>query len=242
MTFDALIIGGTGVGSRLNELEGKPVAVPTSDGLVRGKAIQFGGKSVFALARHSAGHKTPPHLVNYAGFARCAKALGVKAVLASAAVGCLVAEWVPGTLVLCDDFLDDSGRHLTLFNRDVVHRDFTHPFDPALRSTMLSVAAGLGLEIQPRGVYLTGNGPRYETPAEIEMYRRWGAQLVGMTASSEATLMREAEVPYACLAVVTNLAAGMVADATLNHEEVVEMMQRRGTDVLKIFENTIAAL
>lgn len=241
MKPEFIIIGGTGIGSRLAELPGPSIAVPTREGMVHGKVVQFAGKPVMVMQRHSAGHKTPPHRVNYKSFALCAKSLKVKGVFASAAVGSLVKEWGPGTLVACDDFLDDSSRQQTLFDREVIHRDFTHPFDPSLRKALIDSAAKLGLDCQPQGTYLTGNGPRYETPAEIKMYASWGANLVGMTASTEAVLMREALVPYACLAVVTNLAAGM-SEGELNHGEVVDVMETRGPDVLRLFESAIAQL
>jgi 5'-methylthioadenosine phosphorylase len=77
------------------------------------------------------------------------------------------------------------------------------------------------------GVYAGLNGPRYETPAEIQLYKKWGIDLVGMTGSSEAVVMREAGVEYSCLAIVTNLAAGLTENM-LSHEEVVDEMERSG--------------
>lgn len=240
-TVDFFLIGGSGVGHRLEALGGVRVAIPTEVGMVRGRLIEFGGKSVLAVQRHSGGHKTPPHMVNYAAFALAAKNLGVKGVIATAAVGSLVPEWTPGTFVFCSDFLDGSCRQTTIFDRTVVHRDFTHPFDPGLRAALLSAADKLGEGVQAEGTYLTLNGPRYETPAEIKMVRGWGADLVGMTASTEAIVMREAEVPYACFAVVTNLAAG-ISETTLDHSEVLDVMEQRGSTVLKIIETALASL
>jgi len=78
------------------------------------------------------------------------------------------------------------------------------------------------------------DGPRYETPGEIEMLRKLGGDIVGMTAATEAIAFRELGVPYACLAVVTNHAAGMGA-AELGHEEVVEVMESAGEKAVRLF-------
>lgn len=228
---DVGIIGGTGIGDRLAAYEGEPMHVPTPAGMLRGRRVEIDGTSLFLISRHSAGHKVPPHHVNYAAMAYGMKALGVKAVFSTAAVGSLREEWGPGTLVACSDFLDFTFRNLTLFDRQVVHRDFSEPFPS--RKALLRAATELGETVQDGGVYLCGNGPRYETPHEIQLYKQFGADLVGMTAASEAILMREAEVDYACLAIVTNLAAG-ISPTPLDHQEVVDEMLRSGERAVRL--------
>jgi 5'-methylthioadenosine phosphorylase len=158
--------------------------------------------------------------------------LGVRAAWSTAAVGGLRSDWPVGTIAVCSDLLDPSGRRLTLHDREVVHTDLTHPFDPDLRSRFLAAAATAGVAVEPRAVYVNGDGPRYESPAEVEALRRLGGDVVGMTAGSEAILMREAGVPYACAAVVTNLASGLAG--LLSHEEVVDAMRARGPVVLDL--------
>lgn len=223
--IDVALIGGTGIGERLAALGGVPLHVPTPDGVVRGRLLDHRGLSLLLLSRHSAGHKVPPHRVEYVAMARAAKALGVRACLATAAVGSLRREWGPGSLMAARDFLDLTYRNVTLYDREVVHRDFSDPF-PA-RGALLQEGVIDG------GVYMGLNGPRYETPAEIETFRGLGADLVGMTASTEAIAFREAEVPYGLLAIVTNLAAGL-SDAPLDHEEVVVEMKRSGERAVSI--------
>lgn len=220
------MIGGTGVGSRLALLPGVPLHVPTEFGVVRGRLCG----DVFVLQRHSVGHKTPPHRVNYEGFALACKALGVEACFSTAAVGSMRSEWPAGTLVVPHDFVDLTFRQTTLFDRTVIHTDFSCPF-PA-RNRLLSSAATLGLSVEVNGIYVCGNGPRYETPHEIDLYSKVG-DLVGMTAASEAIAMREAGVPYACLCVVTNLACGL-SENPLSHEEVVTEMERSGEKAVSI--------
>jgi len=238
MKIDAAIIGGTGVGERLATLGGRAFHVPTAAGMLRGRVVEHSGKTILLLRRHSAGHKVPPHLVNYASMALGLRAVGVQACFATAAVGSLRPEWGPGTLVVPHDFLDLTARNLTLYDREVVHTDFSDPL-PARRE-ILAAAESEELPVQDRGVYVCGNGPRYESPHEIDLYGKVG-DVVGMTASSEAILMHEAGVRYGCLAVVTNLACG-IADSPLSHEEVVEEMGRSGEKAVRILLRAVANL
>lgn len=233
MKIDVAIIGGTGIGDRLSALGGSPIVVPTEFGPARGTLIQHDDAAILLVKRHSAGHKTPPHAVNYRAIATGLRSVGVKACFSSAAVGSLRREWGPGTLVNCHDFVDLTSRNLTLFDRKVVHTDFTTPFDPICRRAIEIAASRTGIALEPRGIYICGNGPRYETPHEIDLFQAIG-DLVGMTAATEAIAMREAGVPYGCLAVVTNLAAG-ISETPLDHQEVVDEMNRSG-------ERAVAAL
>jgi len=241
MQVDVGIIGGTGIGDRLLKFGGKPLHVPTPAGFLRGRYVDVDGLKLFLIGRHSAGHKVPPHKVNYKAMAYGMKQLGVKACLATAAVGSLRRDWPSGTMVACSDFLDFTGRNLTLFDRDVVHTDFSDAFGPNSHAAIVAAAKEIGEPIHPAGVYLCGNGPRYETLAEIDLYKKCKGDLVGMTASSEAVLMREAHVDYGCLAIVTNLAAG-ITDMPLSHEEVVDEMNRSGERAVKILLRAAARL
>lgn len=235
------IIGGTGVGSRLAALGGSPVAVPTESGMLRARKLVHDGQTLYLIQRHSGGHKTPPHLVNYKAIARGALALGVSGVIASAAVGCLRADWPVGTFVVCSDFLDFSCRRLTMWDREVEHVDFSTPFDSNVRRAIIEAGGKVGMKMQEQGVYVNLDGPRYETPQEIETIRQLGGDLVGMTAASEAIAFRELGVPYACLAVATNSAAGM-GEKELGHEEVVEVMESAGAMAVAVFLEAARAL
>ena len=241
MQFDVALLGGTGIGSRLVALGGNPVHIPTPHGTIRGRHLEYQGANLLLLSRHSAGHKVPPHKVNYVGMATALQQLGVKYCLASAAVGSLRKDWGPGTLVACSDFFDFTGRFATMYDTTVVHTDFTYPFAESIRGALMATAAVEGVEVEPKGVYLGGNGPRYETPGEILYYASIKADLVGMTASSEAIVMREAGVDYGCLAVVTNLAAG-ISDQQLSHQEVEDEMNRSGEKAVKLMLGTALKL
>ena len=169
MNVDFGIIGGTGIGSRLLALPGRAASVETAEGFVRAHLVEHQGASIAVLSRHAAGHKVPPHAVPYRATALALKRLGARGCFATAAVGSLRPDWGPGTIALCDDFLDLSSRNVTMFDATIGHTDFTRPFDPALRAAVLAGAEGLG--IQDGGVYLNLNGPRYETPREVRTFR-----------------------------------------------------------------------
>lgn len=222
---DLAIIGGTGIGTKLAELGGKTRVVPTPKGLLRGKVIEYKKLKIFLAQRHSSGHKTPPHQINYPAIALGLKALGVKACFSTTAVGSVREDWPAGTIAACSDFIDLTSRQTTLYTNQVIHTDFTHPFDPVCRVSLLKSAAELGIPIHDKAVYVGMAGPRYETPEEVKMVRMLGGDVVGMTATSEAIAMQEAGIPYACLTVVTNLASGMDAPK-LSHEDVVAMMNQ----------------
>ncbi|MBX3096729.1 MAG: MTAP family purine nucleoside phosphorylase [Fimbriimonadaceae bacterium] len=227
------LIGGTGVGSRLQSMGGQSLLVPTPYGPMRGLIQSRSGYRAVVVARHSTGHKTPPHDVNYRAIAWGLKSLGVRGVFSTAAVGSLRTDWGPGTLAVCNDMIDMTYRNLTMFERGVKHVDVSSPF-PAHPSLAASVAKCTGGEVR-FGTYLGSNGPRYETPSEIRMMQSWGGDVVGMTASSEAIAMAETGVPYACLAVVTNLGCGL-AGGDLNHEEVVDIMDQQGDLIVRILD------
>lgn len=239
MRIDAALIAGTGLGQPIAELPGQAMFVPTNYGLVKGKLVQREGSVIFCIQRHSRGHTLPPHGIKYLAMAAALRFVKAKGCISSAAVGSLNPAWQAGQLVLCSDFIDLSGRNLTLFETTVGHKDLTQPFDPTVNKLLQSLAEVNAIGLQAGGVYANTNGPRYETPAEIEAINRLGGNLVGMTAGSEAIAMRECDIPYSCVAVVTNAAAGM-GDLELSHFDVGEVMKKRGTDLLNLMLDVAA--
>lgn len=221
-TASVAIVAGTGVAQHFRG-RGRTLNVPTRHGLVTFESLDdpFG---VLLLRRHGAGHLVPPHRANYVAFAEACARLGLAGCYGTAAVGSLRTDWPVGTLVACSDFIDATHRRTTRFEHDVRHTDFTTPFDTRLRHHLIESGMEANLPVQDTGVYVCTDGPRYETPAEVAMYRTLGGDVVGMTAGSEAIAMREAGVPYATLAIVTNLASGLSA-SLLSHGEVEAAMK-----------------
>lgn len=235
--IDAVVIGGTGIGRLLYALGGGDETIETTFGAVEGRTIASDGRRVLLIQRHSGGHKTPPHKVNYRAMALAAKSSGARVCLSSAAVGSLREDWGPGTLAVCSDMIDLTYRRLTLFDDEVVHTDMSVPFPAA---SFLSEACKMVVATaQARAVYVGCDGPRYETPAEVRYLRQIGGDIVGMTASSEAIVMKEAGVPYGCLGVVTNLGCGL-ASGSLDHSEVVDVMKTKGQEVVDIFLRAVS--
>lgn len=166
----------------------------------------------------------PPHRVNYRANIAALKTLGVTGIFASSAVGSLRRDWTPGTLVCLSDFMDfTSNRARSFFDGRAVHIDATRPYCADLRALLMEAAQRENIALHDGGVYAGTDGPRFETSAEIRAYGILGADVVGMTGTTEATLAREAEISYAGVSIVTNLAAG-VLDQPLTLEEVLDAM------------------
>jgi len=231
------VIGGTGVYDPDIMSDIKDERVVTAYGQVDLKIGFYGRKEVAFLNRHGGGHTVPPHLVNYRANIAALKKLGVKHVLATAAVGSLNPAMQPGHFIFVDQFLDfTKGRMQTFFDggdSGVAHTDMTSPYCPELREILFRAARSLGVTAHFTGTYVCTEGPRFETAAEIRMYRLLGGDLAGMTGVPEAVLAREAEMCYAAIAVVTNFAAG-ISPGRLAHQEVVEMMGKNGENIRKV--------
>ncbi len=237
------IIGGSGVGQLLPLEDAQPITIATRFGEAHCLLGKLGNKEVVFLHRHGKGHTLPPHRINYRANVLAMKRLGVKTVLATAAVGTLQPTVPPGTLLVPDQLLDwTRQRPLTLFEGNdapVVHVDVTNPFCPTLRQRLLQAAQALGIPLQGEGCYVCGEGPRYETAFEVRLLAQWGATVAGMTAGTEAVLFREAEICYAILAIVTNWGAGL-SPHPLSHAEVEATMQQKAPQVARLFEQVIA--
>ncbi|MBV9849725.1 MAG: MTAP family purine nucleoside phosphorylase [Armatimonadetes bacterium] len=221
------IIGGTGFGESL--VAGTPETIDTEYGASLVTRGDIGGRrDLIYLARHGPGHRLPPHRINHRANIAALRDLGVRVVFATAAVGSLRHAMAPGDCVVLDDFLDfTKGGPLTFFDTpgNVRHTDFVRPYDPALRETLLREAPeDLRPRLHPRGTYLCLSGPRYETPAEVRLFASWGADVVGMTGAPEAILCREAGLPYAAIALVTNYGSGLLDATPLSHGEVEARM------------------
>jgi 5'-methylthioadenosine phosphorylase len=238
------IIGGTGAFKTVNRLD--KIAIDTKYGKVTLEIIEFHGKKVVLLKRHGFNHSIPPHRINYRANIMALKMIGVKNILATAAVGSLNKKFRPGELVLISDFLDFTyGRENTFFDgtdQKVVHVDMSNPYCLNLRNYIYKASQYTNLPIHNKGaVYVCTQGPRFETPAEISMYRSMGADVVGMTSVPEVILAREAEICYASVAIVTNYAAGITSNI-LTHQEVLDRMQEASVKIELLFRKTIEML
>ncbi|MBK9160462.1 MAG: S-methyl-5'-thioinosine phosphorylase [Nitrosomonadales bacterium] len=178
-------------------------------------AFLFGtlnGHEMIFLARHGYGYTIPSHLVNYRANLWALREQGVTDVIAVASVGCIRADLKPGTIVLPDQIIDYThGRDATFFDaRDTRYSNanFAHPYDQELRERILKSARIAQQPCLDGGVYAAIQGPRLDSIAEVNRYERDGAHMIGMTGMPETVLAMELQLRYACIAVVTNYAAG----------------------------------
>ncbi len=237
------VIGGSGVYT-LEGVDVEWIKVVTPYGEVEVGASEIDGKEVFFMPRHGRNHSFPPHRVNYRGNIWALASLGVKRIVATNACGSLNEEFPPGHLVLPDQFLDfTKARPSTFYDEPgkVAHTDMTVPYCPQIREEVMKAAERIGFKnIHNGGTYVTTEGPRFETSAEIKAYKMLGGDLVGMTSVPEVVLAREAGMCYASISIVTNFAAGISQDI-LTHEEVLEMMKEITPIVGKLILETIKA-
>ncbi len=230
------VIGGTGLQALAGEgAEKRIVETPYGDVVV--SLADVAGQEVAFLHRHGPEAKTPPHKINYRGNIFALHSLGVKRVLAAASVGSLNERLQPGDFVVLTQFIDfTKSRASTFFDdpdKPLVHVGMDEPYCPNLRGDLVHAGLSLGERLHAAGTYVCAEGPRFETPAEITMFRQLGADVVGMTGVPEAVLAREANLCYAAVTIVANWAAGlsrdpvsqeMVTAAMAEHEPVVRSL------------------
>ena len=217
------IVGGTG----LTELDGleltesRTVDTPYGTPSAPLEFGRFGQKQVVFLARHGKGHTVPPHQVNYRANIQALKQVGVREIIAVNAVGGINPQMGAESLVVPDQIIDYTwGREFTFADRgNVLHVDFSYPYSDHLRKGLIGAAETLGVKIHDGGVYGATQGPRLETAAEVNKLERDGCDIVGMTGMPEASLAREAELDYACLSLVVNMAAGR-SDGIITMEDI----------------------
>jgi 5'-methylthioadenosine phosphorylase len=222
------IIGGSG----LYRMEGlaldRAVAVKTPFG-DPSDAVHLGnldGAPVAFLARHGEGHRFTPSEVNYRANLWALKSLGVERLICVSAVGSLQDRHRPGELRLVSQFIDKTRhRQDTFFGAGLVaHVSFAEPTCEHLSSALLAAGQALKLPIEGEAVYVCMEGPAFSTRAESRLHQAWGADLIGMTQVTEARLAREAELCYACIALVTDYDAWRDEEEGVDAASVLEVM------------------
>ncbi len=204
------IISGTGFENSLAGM--KSVQAKTPYGLVQSLSVcSVDGAEIAFLQRHGLEHSVPPHRINYRANIYALHEMGVERILATNAVGAINDRFIACDVVIPHDFVDFTKVRCTTFYDDapVTHVDVTQPYCPEIRDLLVENAKKAGLHVWDQAVLACTEGPRYETPAEIEMLRRLGCDVVGMTGFPEVVLARELEMCYASICYVSNKAAGM---------------------------------
>jgi 5'-methylthioadenosine phosphorylase len=239
------ILGGTG----LYEIDGikdtrearlrTPFGDP-SDPFVLGT---LGGRRVAFLARHGRGHRILPAEVNYRANIFGFKKLGVERIISVNSVGSLREEIRPRDIVIADQFFDRTRRPSTFFGDGIVaHVSFGQPVCPELVRVLTEAAAGEGLRAHRGGTYICIDGPAFSSKAESLTYRSWGADVIGMTAATEARLCREAEICYATLSLATDYDVWHETEEPVTVELVLKNLSFNIANAKLVIKKALAAL
>lgn len=230
------IIGGTGIYEIVEQgryVDNKVVKTPFGIS-PEISLFQLHDKEVIFMSRHSAGHVHPPHRVNYISNIYALKKVGVERIIATNAVGSMDESIKPGDFVVPHDFLDFTHQRKSTFYDDrTVHVDVTEPYCPQLRDILNSSGQVIG-----EGIYVCTEGPRFETAAEVHMYRKLGGTVVGMTGLPEAVLARELEMCYASICIVSNFAASISPDK-LTIDEVFDVIEKKRDKLIELLVDSI---
>jgi len=229
------IIGGSGV-YQMEALENiEEVTVETPFGLPSDSYITgtIHGQQVAFLARHGRGHHISPTRLNQRANIYGFKKLGVEYLMAISACGSLQEEYAPGHVVIPDQLFDrTSDRALSFFDDPAVgtdgivaHVSVADPFCPFLSEICYEAVQETGNPVHNGGNFVTIEGPRFSTKAESRIFRNWGLDIIGMTTTPEAQLAREAEMSYACMALVTDYDVWHESEEPVTVDMVVKIMQ-----------------
>ncbi|MEY3808357.1 MAG: putative S-methyl-5-thioadenosine phosphorylase [Pseudomonadota bacterium] len=233
------IIGGTGLTQlgELNIIKREQLITPYGAPSAEFVTGELNNVQVIFLARHGNPHSIAPHKINYRANIWGLKQLGIKHIIAIAAVGGITGEMAPAHIAIPDQIIDYSyGRLHTFFEEDAVtHIDLTYPYSQKLRARLISAAAKANIKISPLGVYGCTQGPRLETAAEIMRMERDGCDLVGMTGMPEAALAKELEMEYAGISVVANWAAGK-AEGEITMAEIERHLHKGMANTAKLLQ------
>lgn len=229
---DIGVIGGSGFYTFFddaNAVTQVTVSTPYGDPSDQVSVGSVAGRRVAFLPRHGRHHTIPPHRINYRANAWALRAVGVRQVIAPAAVGSLRPELGPGQLVVPDQLVDRTrGRLQTFYDgvpAAVVHVSFADPYCPRGRAVGLSAAQDGGWTPVDGGTLVVVDGPRFSTRAESKWHAAAGWSIVGMTGHPEAILARELAVCYTGLALVTDHDAGVDQDEAVTHEAVLAIFR-----------------
>ncbi|TVQ21120.1 MAG: S-methyl-5'-thioadenosine phosphorylase [Leptolyngbya sp. DLM2.Bin15] len=243
------IIGGSGLYQMdaLTDLQEIHIETPfgaPSDAIRVGTLDQT---PVAFLARHGRHHHLLPSELPFRANIYAMKQLGVEYLISASAVGSLQAEMKPLDMVLPDQFIDRTKNRASTFFGDgiVAHVAFADPICPKLSQVLAEAIASLQLEnvtLHQGGTYVCMEGPAFSTKAESNLYRSWGASVIGMTNLPEAKLAREAEIAYATLALVTDYDCWHPDHDSVTVEMVIGNLTKNAQNAQRVIQETVRRL
>lgn len=248
------VIGGSGLYDIPGLQDVEPVAVETpygapSDAIIRGR---IGEQKLLFLPRHGRGHRLAPHVIPYRANICALKMLGATQVLSVSAVGSMKEGIAPGDLVVVDQFIDMTKRRVSSFfdGGATAHVSFADPVCEQLADAVHEVAAAVLADVpeteRPKlhrgGTYVCMEGPQFSTRAESRLYRQWGVDVIGMTNLPEAKLAREAELPYATLALATDYDCWHESEEDVDVSAIIALLQKMVSEARDIVVRLVDAL
>jgi 5'-methylthioadenosine phosphorylase len=240
------IIGGSGLYSMpgLSATREEKVSTPfgePSDAFVLG---ELDGRKVAFLARHGRGHRLLPSELNFRANIYAMKKLGVERILSVSAVGSLKEEHKPTDFVVPDQFIDRTfHRESTFFGEGIVgHVAFGDPVCATVAAAIVAGCETVGVVGKAKGTYVCMEGPQFSTRAESNLYRSWGADVIGMTNLQEAKLAREAEICYATMAMVTDYDCWHESHDAVTVDQIIAVLNQNAANAAKVVRAAVAAM
>jgi 5'-methylthioadenosine phosphorylase len=240
------VIGGSGLYQMTGLKRIREVAVKTPFGKPSDKFVigRLAETELVFLPRHGRGHRWLPTEINFRANIFAMKKLGVDRLISVSAVGSLREEIAPGHVVIPDQFIDrTTQRPSTFFGKGIVaHVSLANPFCKDLSAKLAAAASEEGARVHGRGTYLCMEGPQFSTRAESNLYRSWGADIIGMTNLQEAKLAREAEICFGTLALATDYDCWNQAAGDVEIEHILKVLQQNVALAQKTIRGVAAAL
>jgi 5'-methylthioadenosine phosphorylase len=240
------IIGGSGLYAMpgLTNVHEERVTTPfgdPSDAFILG---DLEGRKVAFLARHGRGHRILPSELNFRANIYAMKKLGVERILSVSAVGSLKEEHKPGDFVVPDQFIDRTFHRISTFFGDgiVGHVAFGDPVCATVAKAIFEASKSEGVVAKPTGTYVCMEGPQFSTRAESNLYRSWGADVIGMTNLQEAKLAREAEICYATAAMVTDYDCWREGHDDVTIDQIVKVMHQNAANAGRVVKAAVASM
>jgi 5'-methylthioadenosine phosphorylase len=240
------IIGGSGLYAMpgLTNIHEERVTTPFGDPSEAFILGDLEGRKVAFLARHGRGHRILPSELNFRANIYAMEKLGVERILSVSAVGSLKEEHKPGDFVVPDQFIDRTFHRISTFFGDgiVGHVAFGDPVCATVAKTIFEASKSEGVEAKPSGTYVCMEGPQFSTRAESNLYRSWGADVIGMTNLQEAKLAREAEICYATAAMVTDYDCWREGHDDVTIDQIVKVMHQNAANAGRVVKAAVAAM
>ena len=202
------------------------------------------GRKVVFLARHARGHMLLPSELNFRANIYGFKQLGVERIVSVSAVGSLKEEHKPLDFVIPDQFFDRTRHRVDTFFGDgiVAHIGFGDPICGAMAKVVEGACRAVGVTGKHGGTYVCMEGPQFSTKAESNVYRSWGADVIGMTNLQEAKLAREAEICYVTIAMVIDYDCWHPHHDSVTVEQIVSVLVKNAENAAKVVKATVADL